>query len=82
MAIYDEQQLMALVVDKQTRRVIDCVSVSYSWDFDRVFDRHDFAKVEVIIRQCSSTKPKVVEEPAPEPEPAPEAPDAGEEVQF
>ena len=59
---------MVLVVDRKTRRVIDCTQLNYSWDLDNLVERHDFTKVELIVRQWSSTKPAKIEEEAEQPD--------------
>lgn len=74
--------LMVLVVDKVTRRVIDCAQIKYSWDLDEIVGRHDFRNVDLVMRQWSSTKPPVVEEVEEPVTDAPVADTTDEDIPF
>jgi hypothetical protein len=52
--------LMILVVDRNTRRVVDCESLDYSWKMDEVVKRHDLDKVDLVIRERQVTKPTAI----------------------
>lgn len=55
-----DHNLMVLVVDKYTRKVIDCEELNYSWKLDELITRHDLDKVDLIIRERINTKPVAV----------------------
>lgn len=55
-----DHNLMILVVDRHTRRVIDCQELTYSWKLDEVIARHDLNKVDLVLRERTETKPTAV----------------------
>lgn len=46
---------IALAICKETRQVIDCERVAYSFYIDALLDRHDLSKVDIVIRQPTRT---------------------------
>jgi hypothetical protein len=51
---------MILVVDRSSRRVIDCQELTYNWKLDEVIERHDLDKVDLVLRERQETKPTAV----------------------
>lgn len=57
-----EYNLMLLVVDRNSRRVLDCENLEYSWRLDEVVKRHDLNKVDLVLRERTETAPFRVSE--------------------
>lgn len=55
-----DYNLMILVVDRSSRRVIDCQELTYNWKLDEVIERHDLDKVDLVLRERQETKPTAV----------------------
>jgi hypothetical protein len=51
---------MILVVDRSSRRVIDCQELTFNWKLDEVIERHDLDKVDLVLRERQETKPTAV----------------------
>jgi hypothetical protein len=81
MKMDSDNPVMALVVERESRRVIDCAKLSYSWSIDELLANHDLDKVDVVLRSptLSQNIPTEVEEP---PAPTISSPADDDDVPF
>lgn len=81
MIISDETPVIALVVDRFTRRVIDSERFAYSYGLTSIFTRHDLSKVDIVFRSPESSN--VTTDVAPEDdEPIMESPPTDDDIPF
>lgn len=78
MEISANNPIMCLVVEKASRKIIDCERIEYYYSINTLFARHDLRKVEIIIRspEDSETPLEAIEPVQAEVEPAAELDDS------
>lgn len=57
MKMDSDNPIMALVVERDSRRIIDCKQIAYTWDMDSLLERHDMSRVDIVWRAPERTQP-------------------------